>query len=133
MPLPEHHIEQILEHADNPRNRGPVPDAQVKATGGNPGCGDIVVMYLRIGAHGRIDKAGFDGSGCVVSQASASMLTERLHGTTLDGVLGMSFRDVAEDVGPNIVTTRARCATLALSTVKSGIERYLRQSSREHV
>ncbi|MDQ2741071.1 MAG: iron-sulfur cluster assembly scaffold protein [Chloroflexota bacterium] len=116
------YIENILDHHDNPRNRRKVEPTDIEASGGNPGCGDIVVMYARLGEDGRIEEAGFQGEGCTISQAAASMLTEELVGRTLDEVQEMSYQDVVEEMGKDVVSSRTRCATLALSIMKSAAQ-----------
>ena len=123
------YIENILDHHDNPRNKRRIEGAQIEASGGNPGCGDIVVMFATLDESGRITDAAFQGEGCTISQAAASMLTEELVGKTLDEVRGMSFEDVVEDMGKEVVSTRTRCATLALSVMKSASEDYSRRQA----
>lgn len=113
------YIENILDHHDNPRNKRRIEHADIEASGGNPGCGDIVVLFARIGEDGRIEDASFEGEGCTISQAAASMLTEELIGRTLDEVRGMSYEDVVDEMGKEVVATRTRCATLALTVAKS--------------
>jgi nitrogen fixation NifU-like protein len=123
----EDYIENILDHHDNPRNRRTLDGADIEASGGNPGCGDIVVMFATVDAEGRITDASFQGEGCTISQAAASMLTEDLVGRTLDDVRGMSYEDVIEEMGREVVSTRTRCATLALTIMKSASDRYIRE------
>lgn len=123
----EDYIENILDHHDNPRNKRALDPADIQASGGNPGCGDIVVMYVRLGEDGRVTEASFQGEGCTISQAAASMLTEELIGRTLDEVRAMSYENVIEEMGREVVSTRTRCATLALTVVKNASERYLRE------
>jgi nitrogen fixation NifU-like protein len=118
------YIENILDHHDNPRNKRRLDSADIEASGGNPGCGDIVVMFASVGDDGRITEATFQGDGCTISQAAASMLTEELVGKSLEDVRDMSFADVVEDMGKDVVSTRTRCATLALTVMKSAVERY---------
>jgi nitrogen fixation protein NifU and related proteins len=113
------YIENIVDHHDHPRNRRAIEGADIEASGGNPGCGDIVVMYVTLDDEGRITDAAYQGEGCIISQAAASMLTEELPGKTLDDVRAMSFENVVEEMGRDVVSTRARCATLALTIVKS--------------
>ena len=120
------YIENILDHHDHPRNRRPLQPADIEASGGNPGCGDIVVMYANLGSDGRIAEVGFQGEGCTISQAAASMLTEELIGRTLDEVRGMSYEDVIDAMGKEVVATRTRCATLALTIMKNAAEDYQR-------
>ena len=118
------YIDNILDHYDNPRNKRVLEPADIEASGGNPGCGDIVVMYANLGDDGTIVEAGFQGEGCTISQAAASMLTEELVGKSLDQVRTMSFEDVMEDMGRDVVSTRTRCATLALTIMKSASQRH---------
>lgn len=123
------YIENILDHHDNPRNKRALDSADIEASGGNPGCGDIVVMYARVDENGRITEASFQGEGCTISQAAASMLTEEIVGRTLDDVQQMSFEDVVEEMGRDVVSTRTRCATLALTIMKSAAKDYAMQQS----
>jgi nitrogen fixation NifU-like protein len=120
------YIENILDHHDHPRNKRALNPADIEASGGNPGCGDIVVMYANVDDTGRITEAGFQGEGCTISQAAASMLTEELLGRSLDEVRGMSYEDVIDEMGKEVVSTRTRCATLALTVMKNATEDYLR-------
>lgn len=120
----EDYIENILDHHDNPRNKRRLEPADLEASGGNPGCGDIVVMYARLGDDGCITEASFQGEGCTISQAAASMLTEDLIGRTLDDVQHMNFEDVIDEMGKEVVSARTRCATLALTIMKSAAEQY---------
>lgn len=121
------YIENILDHYDNPRNKRELNPNDIQASGGNPGCGDIVVMFARLDEDGRIADASFSGEGCTISQAAASMLTEELVGKTLEDVGRMTFEDVVEDLGKDVVSTRTRCATLALTIMKSASEKYTRE------
>jgi nitrogen fixation NifU-like protein len=121
------YIENILDHHDNPRNRRILDPADIEASGGNPGCGDIVVMYANLDAHDRIAEASFQGEGCTISQAAASMLTVELIGKSLEEVREMSFEDIVEEMGRDVVSTRTRCATLALTIVKSAVDRHLKE------
>jgi nitrogen fixation NifU-like protein len=124
----EEYIENILDHHDHPRNKRVIEDAEIEASGGNPGCGDIVVMYARLDANGRIIDASYQGQGCTISQAAASMLTEELPGRTLEEVRAMSYEDVIEEMGREVVATRTKCATLALTVTKSAADDYLRRT-----
>jgi nitrogen fixation NifU-like protein len=121
----EDYIENILDHHEHPRNRRRIEQATLEASGGNPGCGDIVVVYAQVDDTGRITDAAFQGEGCTISQAAASMLTEEVVGKTLDEVKAMSYEDVINEMGREVVATRTRCATLALSTLKAAIDDYI--------
>ena len=75
-----------------------------------------------LGEDGCVEDAAFQGEGCTISQAGASMLTENVVGKTLEEVREMSYEDVIEDMGREVVSSRTRCATLALSTMKAAID-----------
>jgi nitrogen fixation NifU-like protein len=121
-------IELLLDHYRSPRHRGALPDADVAMPGGNPGCGDIVTVYLK-GApdHKHIADLTFEGEGCTISQAAASMLMERIHDgrLTMPEVLAMDYNAMIDALGREVVATRPRCATLALGTVKAAVKKYL--------
>jgi len=121
------YIENILDHHDHPRNKRVLDPADIEASGGNPGCGDLVVMYAKVGEGGRVIEASFTGEGCTISQAAASMLTEELVGKTLDEIRSMSYQDVIEEMGKEVVSTRTRCATLALTIAKGAVDRYVKE------
>lgn len=113
-------IDNILDHYENPRHRGTLPDATISIHGGNPGCGDLITAYLKIeGAEDRIVDVSFEGEGCTISQASASILSEEIIGKTLSEVEMMDHETFIEDLGREVVINRLRCATLALNTVKA--------------
>src|SRR5947209_8435938 len=68
----------IIDHREKPRNHRKMEDASVHVTGGNPGCGDIITMYLKVGPDEKIEDISFVGEGCTISQAGASFMTTRL-------------------------------------------------------
>lgn len=80
--LRELYQEVILDHGKHPRNLRRPPDANRHARGDNPLCGDRITVYLKIDADGRIEDVAFEGRGCAISTASASMMTEILKGKT---------------------------------------------------
>src|SRR5262245_23160975 len=93
--------------------------------GGNPGCGDIVTIYLKVGASGdEVEKVTFEGEGCTISQAAASILTEMAEGKAFGAIDEMDFTDMIDYLGREVVNTRPRCATLALGTLKAAITKY---------
>jgi nitrogen fixation NifU-like protein len=113
-------IDNILDHYENPRHRGVLENPTVEIRGGNPGCGDLIIAYLKVeGAEDRITDVRFDGEGCTISQASASILSEQLIGLTLADVEALDHEAFVEDLGREVVINRLRCATLALNTVKA--------------
>jgi nitrogen fixation protein NifU and related proteins len=111
--------EFILDHYKNPRNFGRLEDASVSHGEYNPLCGDLVGMDLRI-ADGVIEDVRFHGRGCAISQASASLMTERLKGMSLEDARQISKEDVLEDLGIEISPARLKCALLTLKVLKVG-------------
>jgi len=116
------HIEYILDHFQNPRNEGRMEDADVQLGGGNPGCGDLITVYLKIGDDGRIEKASFEGEGCTISQAGGSIIAEMIEGMTLNEVKELGTETMIEEMGQDVVKSRVRCATLALGTAQAAID-----------
>ena len=127
MPDRQEQIELLLDHYRSPRHRGALSDADVVMPGGNPGCGDIVTIYLKGEAdHAHIADVTFEGEGCTISQAAASMLMEAVHDgrLTLEQVLSMDYHAMIEALGREVVASRPKCATLALGTLKAAIRKY---------
>jgi nitrogen fixation protein NifU and related proteins len=120
-------IQFLLDHYQRPRHRGALEDAEVQMPGGNPGCGDVVTVHLK-GArdHERIEDVSYEGEGCTISMAAASMLLEQVHeeDLTMDQVLEMDYNEMIEKLGRQIVASRPKCATLGLGTLKAAIRRY---------
>jgi nitrogen fixation NifU-like protein len=120
----EAYVENLLDYYENPRNRGPLPDAQIAASGGNPGCGDLVTMYARLDEHGHVEALSFEGDGCTISQAAASMLTELAQGKSIEEIEAMSYEELIDVLGREVVSVRPRCATLGLSVLKNAVRDY---------
>ena len=120
-------IQFLLDHYQRPRHHGALEDADVQMPGGNPGCGDVVTIYLK-GAddHGHIEKVSYEGEGCTISMAASSMLLEQVHEEDLamDQVLEMDYNEMIEKLGRQIVASRPKCATLGLGTLKAAIRKY---------
>jgi nitrogen fixation protein NifU and related proteins len=117
-------IDFILDHYQNPRHHGTLGDPSVVMRGGNPGCGDIVTMYVRLDAAERIEAVSFEGEGCTISQAAASIVTDKVLGKSLAEVAAMGHEVVVDEMGRDVVANRIRCATLALNTLKAAERKY---------
>jgi nitrogen fixation NifU-like protein len=120
-------IENLQDHYENPRNYGALENADVVQAGGNPGCGDIVTIYLRVNGDDTIERVSFEGEGCTISQAAASIVTEMVEGKTLAEIEAMDYNDLLDLLGREVVMTRVRCATLGLATLKGATKRYITQ------
>ncbi len=141
--LTELYQQVILDHNKRPRNRGKLPTANRVAHGDNPTCGDQCSVYLRVepgtpGQPDRIAEISFDGSGCAISQASASLMTTKVKGKTAAEVAALykefheivttghspdEISDLAAFAGVHAFPARIKCATLgwhaALEALKS--------------
>ncbi|HND60950.1 MAG TPA: SUF system NifU family Fe-S cluster assembly protein [Opitutaceae bacterium] len=124
--LTELYQQVILDHNRRPRNRGKLPSATRVAHGDNPSCGDQCSVYLRLDGD-RIADISFDGSGCAISQASASLMTTQLKGKTAaeaealyrsfheivtTGKQPEEISDIAAFAGVHAFPARIKCATL---------------------
>ena len=112
--------ENILDHYKNPRNQGTLEHPDITYQDANPLCGDQLRMDFKI-KDGRIDAVRFSGHGCSISQASASMLCERIEGHPLEEVKKLTREDVLEMLGIELGPVRLKCALLALKTLKAGV------------
>lgn len=122
-------IDLILDHYENPRSVGRFEPADAVATGNNPGCGDLVTVYLRGGADGHPVELSYEGKGCTISQAAASMVMELMHGLTLAQIEVAPVEPLLDKLGPDIAAARERCATLAFNTVKEAARQYREQQA----
>ncbi len=120
-------IEFLLDHYENPRNKEKMLNADAEMTWGNPGCGDVVTIYVKVNPGGKVDAVTFDGQGCTISQASASVLTECVQGKTLDEIEHVNHDELIDLLGREVVMTRTRCALLSLDALKLAIKEYERK------
>lgn len=136
--LRELYQEMILDHNRRPRNKGPLEDATSRAEGHNPLCGDEVTVFLHV-ADGLIEEVSFEGVGCAISTASASMMTEAVKGkrveeaekmfrqfqtmvTTGEGTPETSeFEKLEVLAGVREYPVRVKCATLPWHTLHAAI------------
>jgi nitrogen fixation NifU-like protein len=110
----------IIEHYREPRNHGHLEQPDLEAGDTNPLCGDRIELDLQVeGDH--VTAVRFDGRGCAISQASASMLTEKVEGATLDELRALSPDDIFEMLGVTIGPARQRCALLSLRVLHLAI------------
>jgi len=112
----------ILEHYREPHNRGVLDPHDLHFADSNPTCGDELSMTLRLDpAAERIDDVAFDGRGCAISQASASIMTDELRGMSLDEVRGMDPREVVDALGVPIGPARLKCALLGYKVLQGAV------------
>jgi nitrogen fixation NifU-like protein len=120
-------IQILLDHYEKPRHRGALEDTDVAMPGGNPGCGDVVTVYLKAADdQEHIERATYEGEGCTISMAASSMLLEDVQrgDLTMDQVLELDYHEMIEQLGRQVVASRPKCATLGLGTLKAAIRKY---------
>ena len=117
--------QQILDHYKNPRNAGEIEDPTFTHVGENPMCGDEIRMDVVLDdAEETIERVAFRGDGCAISQASASMLTERLQGMAIEELNELDRDDIVDMLGVDISPMRVKCAVLAEKVAQDGAEIY---------
>jgi nitrogen fixation NifU-like protein len=134
--LSELYQQVILDHNKRPRNRGKLPTANRVAHGDNPTCGDQCSVYLRLDGD-RIAEISFDGSGCAISQASASLMTTQVKGKTAPEVEALyqqfhhivttgetpeEISDLAAFAGVHTFPARIKCATLGWHAARNALK-----------
>ncbi|MBI2598409.1 MAG: SUF system NifU family Fe-S cluster assembly protein [Candidatus Diapherotrites archaeon] len=125
----EIYSEIILDLYKNPQNFGHLKEYDIKASGGNPICGDEVSFEVKIDQD-KINEIKFVGEGCAISKASSSLLTEMAKGKPLWEVKKISNQDVFESLG-GVIQTRIKCALLGISVLKMGIEKFEQNGKRK--
>ncbi len=119
--------EQVLDHFSKPRNVGEMPDADGIGTVGNPVCGDIMKMYLKV-EHNVIVDVRFQTFGCGAAIATSSMATEMIKGKTIDEALQLTNRAVADALG-GLPPVKMHCSLLAEQAVRAAIDDYLKKTT----
>ncbi len=112
----------ILEHYKHPHNKGTLDPHDLHFADSNPTCGDEMSMTLVLdGSRSAIADVAFDGRGCAISQASASILTDGLRGQSLDEVREMDPKDLLDELGVPIGPARLKCALLAYKVLQGAV------------
>lgn len=109
----------FLKHLESPYHRGHITEPSATQYLRNPGCGDWVNLEIRLGDGGRIESLYFDGQGCIISQAAASLLCERAEGRTLEQLAAIGPQDMLNWIDIPLLPRRTQCALLAFRALKS--------------
>ncbi|MFA5645558.1 MAG: iron-sulfur cluster assembly scaffold protein [Candidatus Ratteibacteria bacterium] len=121
----------LMDHFQNPRNMGPMENADGIGKVGNPVCGDIMVIYIRVKEE-RIEDISFQTFGCGAAVATSSVITELAKGKTLDEAMHITNNDVVECLG-GIPPIKRHCSLLAEEGLKSAIEDYRKNHPKRKV
>lgn len=116
--------ENLLDHYKNPRNFGTIEKADISHHEYLASCGDDITIFVKLGKDRKITDVKFQGKGCAISQASASMLTERIKGMSLDELHSLTTEDIFGMLGTEIGPGRIKCALLPLKTLMKGVEEW---------
>jgi nitrogen fixation NifU-like protein len=119
--MDELYMDNILDHAKNPRNKMEMIDHTCIGNGRNPSCGDNGKLFLKI-EDGNIIKASFSGEGCALSQAGMSMMTEYLNSKTVSDMKKVMPGDVYSMLGVQVSPSRAACALLCYNALEEAIK-----------
>ena len=121
--------EKVMDHFENPRNVGEIPDANGVGTVGNAKCGDIMRMYLKV-ENGIIEDVKFKTFGCGAAIATSSMATEMVKGKTLKEALALTNKAVAEALD-GLPPVKMHCSLLAEEAIHAAVEDYLKNHPEE--
>ncbi len=120
--------EKVMEHFRNPRNVGEIPDPSGVGEVGNPTCGDVMKLYIKV-ENGRIEDVKFQTFGCGAAIATSSMVTELVKGKTIEDALKVSNKMVAEAL-EGLPPVKMHCSVLAEEALRAAIEDYQKRVSQ---
>ena len=116
------YTEKVMEHFKNPRNVGEIPDADGVGTVGNPVCGDLMTIYIKVKDNRLVD-IKFKTFGCGSAIATSSMITELAKGKTLEEALKITRANVADELG-GLPAVKMHCSNLAADALHAAIKDY---------
>jgi nitrogen fixation NifU-like protein len=123
--------EKVMEHFKNPRNVGEIPDADGVGTVGNPVCGDLMTIYIKV-KDNRLTDIKFKTFGCGSAIATSSMITELAKGKTLEEAMTITRANVADSLG-GLPLVKMHCSNLAADALHAAIEDYYKKHGKEEV
>jgi len=122
------YTDKVMDHFRNPRNMGEIPNADGVGTVGNPVCGDLMTMYIKV-KDDRIEDVKFKTYGCGAAIATSSMTTELAKGKTLDEAMKITRASVAESLG-GLPKVKMHCSNLAADALHAAIENYREKTKK---
>jgi nitrogen fixation NifU-like protein len=125
------YTQKVMEHFKNPRNMGEIPDADGVGTVGNPVCGDLMTIYIKV-KDNRLEDIKFKTFGCGSAIATSSMITELAKGKTLEEAMKITRANVADELG-GLPPVKMHCSNLAADALHAAIEDYYKKKAAEEV
>jgi nitrogen fixation NifU-like protein len=125
------YTQKVMDHFKNPRNMGEIPDADGIGTVGNPVCGDLMTIYIKV-KDNRLEDIKFKTFGCGSAIATSSMITELAKGKTLEEGLKITRGNVAEELG-GLPPVKMHCSNLAADALHAAIEDYYKKQKAKEV
>ena len=126
----EMYQEIILDSWRNPKNFGKIKNPDISFKDSNPSCGDIIQIDIKLNKN-KIEEIKFNGSGCIISQAMASMLTDYVKNKNLNDIKKINKEEILKMLGINLSGMRIKCALLSLKVLKYGVYNYLGNNMEE--
>lgn len=123
------YTEKVMEHFKNPRNVGEIPDADGVGTVGNPVCGDLMTIYIKV-KDNRLTDIKFKTFGCGSAIATSSMITELAKGKTLEEAMTITRANIADSLG-GLPPVKMHCSNLAADALHAAIEDYYKKQKCE--
>jgi nitrogen fixation NifU-like protein len=117
-----------MDHFKNPRNMGEMKDADAIGEVGNPTCGDLMYIYIKVNED-KIDDISFQTFGCAAAIASSSMITEIAKGKSLDDAMKISRDNIADELG-GLPDIKLHCSNLAADALHDAIEKYRKKKEK---
>ena len=119
--MPSIYQEQIIDHYKYPRNFVKLDESDFDYGDSNPVCGDEIHIWVKLNEENKVEKVGFQGKGCAISLASASLLSELIEGMSLEELKALTNEDIKEMLGIPLSPVRLKCAILSLKVLEGGL------------
>ena len=117
------YVEEIISHYEHPHNKRKLADSDADFKEDNPLCGDVLTIHIKVEGK-KISDVSFEGVGCAISQATASMLTDEVKGMSLEDVKKIDYEKIKKIIGIDPGPARMNCATLSIKTLNGAIFLY---------
>lgn len=117
--------EFILDLYRHPLNKKKLADYDIEQKGVNASCGDEIHIYIKLDVNNKVKDVGFEGQGCAISQAAASLLTEEVKGKKVQEIMALTEKDITKLLNVEVMYTRKKCALLCLNALQEALKKYV--------